>query len=292
LPATTYLVEIISTSYGCGSSAYSSSFTTIGECIVPNNISVSYNTTEVTISWDDLPSASTFDILYNFGQGYNITTTSSNTITLSLNGASNNVFYVRSNCTDGQQSEWSDLQSFSVSCNTPTDLSITNSGTDVTLDWQGTSSLYKLVYNYGTGWNVVYPTTSDYQISNVPIGSTVTVYIRAICDQETNFVSPWLFDTYFTVSGGKMAIDQEWSFDLYPNPSRGLVSMQISSVSDKMDIQIKLIDAFGKEVYFEQKSIKNDTEILEVDLHHLAKGIYFLQIISANDVKSERLILQ
>jgi hypothetical protein len=59
-----------------------------------------------------------------------------------------------------------------------------------------------------------------------------------------------------------------------------------------MDIQIKLIDAFGKEVYFEQKSIKNDTEILEVDLHHLAKGIYFLQIISANDVKSERLILQ
>ena len=48
-PSTTYEVEITSNAYGCESSVFSSSFTTIEDCITPENIFLSANPFEVTL---------------------------------------------------------------------------------------------------------------------------------------------------------------------------------------------------------------------------------------------------
>ena len=63
-PSTTYEIEITSTAYGCESEVFSSSFTTGVDCIVPENISLTATPFEVTLSWDALDGADSYNILF------------------------------------------------------------------------------------------------------------------------------------------------------------------------------------------------------------------------------------
>ena len=120
-----------------------------------------------------------------------------------MSGAITNTFYVRVNCPDGQQSAWSTAQSFTLSCEAPSNVSASNVGTDVTIDWDGSASSYTLLYNAGGAWMVVNSIDSEYSISNVSIKSNVIFYIKSVCHEESNFVSGWTAGSYATTSGGE-----------------------------------------------------------------------------------------
>ena len=62
--STTYDVEITSTAYGCESEVFSASFTTIVDCMTPENISLTATPFNVTLSWDALASADSYFIIY------------------------------------------------------------------------------------------------------------------------------------------------------------------------------------------------------------------------------------
>ena len=290
-PSTTYEVEITSTAYGCESDVFTGSFTTILDCITPENIEVDYNLSDATITWDEVIGSLSYEILYNFGSGYTSVYTESNSITLPLSGATNNIFYIRVHCTDGQSSAWSEIQSFILTCDAPYDIVASNSGTNLTIDWEGSAPLYRLIYNVGYGWTNVYPTSSEYSIPNVSVGTNVTFYIRSICDDETNFFSSWSLGTYTTVSGERLL--QEISFDVnvYPNPTNGLFNISFDEAVDQ-PIDILLVDAFGKEVYNKRFDINLRKEVIDIDISSYAKGIYILKLICDDTVKSERIILQ
>ena len=288
--STTYTVEITSSAYGCESTVFSSSFTTLFDCIVPENIEVNYNLFEATISWEDLGGSVSYEILYNFGLGYNTVTTESNSITLNLSGATTNIFYLRAHCSDDQQSEWSIVQSFVLSCDAPSNIVVSNSGTDLTIDWDGSAQMYRLIYNAGSGWTNVYPTVSNYTVSNVPIGTNVTYYIRSICDDETNFLSSWASGSYTTLSGGKIAQKNSFIVHVYPNPTDGLVNISFDKVM-KQTINVRLVDAFGKEVYRKQFNLDFETSFIDFDISNYSKGVYFLQLVTNDIVKTERIVL-
>ena len=83
-PSTTYDVEIISSSYGCESDAYSSSFTTEEDCIAPLNISLSATPVDVTLSWDELVGADSYKIVYKLpNSGWQSVEVTDNFLTLS-----------------------------------------------------------------------------------------------------------------------------------------------------------------------------------------------------------------
>ena len=289
-PSTTYNIEITSSAYGCESEVFSSSFTTIFDCIVPENIEVNYNLSEATITWDDLGASVSYEILYNFGSGYTSAYTESNSITLALSGATTNIFYLRAHCSDDQQSAWSTVQTFVLSCDAPSDIVVYNSGTDLTIDWEGSAPLYRLIYNVGNGWVNVYPTVSDYTVSGVPIGTHVTYYIRSICDDETNFFSSWASGSYTTLSGGKIAQDNSFEIEVYPNPTDGLVNISFDKIIEQ-NVNVRLVDAFGKEVYRKQFNVGFETSVIDFDISNYAKGVYFLQLVSDDIVKTERIVL-
>ena len=289
--STTYDIVITSVSFGCESEAFSSQFTTLSECLSPTNISVSNTTTSATISWDEMANAQSYEILYDFGNGFVSESTESNSVTLDLSAASSYEFYLKTICSDEQESDWSELQSFTVSCDEPDNLEFSNEGTDVTIDWDGNATEYWLIYNYGNGWNYVYPTESEYSLSNVAIGSTIYVYIRSLCDSENNFVSSWASDSYTTVSGAKLAQSQSPTFELYPNPTNGEVS--ISFVNDnKSDYQLLIVDAFGKEVYNQYIGTEMLSTQFNVNLSNYSKGVYIVKIIGDQATFTRRLILQ
>ena len=289
-PSTTYEIEITSTAYGCESEVFSGSFTTIFDCLVPENIDVEYNISEATISWDDLGGSVSYEILYNFGAGYTSVFTESNSITLSLSGATTNVFYIRAHCPNDQQSAWSAIQSFTVTCDSPTDIIVSNSGTVLTFDWEGSAPMYRLIYNVGNGWVNVYPTDSEYIISGVPVGTNVIYYIRSICDDETNFFSSWTSGSYITLSGGKIAQENLFEIEVYPNPTRGLVNINFDKIIEQ-NVTISLVDAFGKEVYRNKFNVGFETSIIDFDISNYPKGVYFLQMVSDDIIKTERIVL-
>ena len=90
--------------YGCESEVFSSSFTTGVDCIVPENISLTATPFEVTLSWDALDGADSYNIVYNLpGTGWQATTVTDNFFTLSHDGNGLAYFYVRSCKTQDRQ---------------------------------------------------------------------------------------------------------------------------------------------------------------------------------------------
>lgn len=65
------------------------------------------------------------------------------------------------------------------------------------------------------------------------------------------------------------------NFKLYPNPTNSILNIEISDYTlHENDLQVKLYDVTGKEVY---TSVINKQK-LNLDLSYLEKGIYFIQI--------------
>ena len=290
-PNTTYDIQISSISFGCESEVYSAQFTTELECLSPTNISVDNTTSSATISWDENSYAESYEVLYNFGNGFETASTSSTTITLEMGSANSYDFYVRSICSDDIISEWSELQSFTVTCDEPSNISFSNEGTDLTIDWDGNAPEYWLIYNYGSGWTYAYPAESEIVISEVPVGSTIYIYLRALCDADNNFVSSWASDVYTTVSGGKIAQLESSEFEVYPNPTSGLVNINFVN-TQPTDYQLLIVDAYGKEVYKDQIVSEMLDSQFNIDLSNYSKGVYIVKIIGNQATYTRRLILQ
>lgn len=70
---------------------------------------------------------------------------------------------------------------------------------------------------------------------------------------------------------------------LYPNPSTGIVT-----IATEKEVQVKIIDVFGKVVY----SNNNVSNNYSVDVSNLSKGIYLVKINNENTYTTEKLILK
>lgn len=76
---------------------------------------------------------------------------------------------------------------------------------------------------------------------------------------------------------------------VYPNPTSSLFHMNIQGFVGKLDMSI--VDMTGKAVYSEKLEIDNNFN-KDVDVSNLAKGVYYLKMISENGVRTEKLIVQ
>lgn len=79
-------------------------------------------------------------------------------------------------------------------------------------------------------------------------------------------------------------------FGIYPNPSNGLFKLQMN-VEGSQKFQLKLQDIQGREIYREELNV-NESIIKDYDFANLAKGVYFLNIQSGEESKTEKLIIK
>lgn len=86
-------------------------------------------------------------------------------------------------------------------------------------------------------------------------------------------------------------VANETGFNVYPNPSNGIFTVSVSNSNSKK-FSISVIDILGKNVF--QLSDKNSlTEYrIQIDLGHLASGIYSIKLTTENNVKTQKLIVQ
>lgn len=79
--------------------------------------------------------------------------------------------------------------------------------------------------------------------------------------------------------------------NFYPNPTSGKFKLDFSLESQK-DVNIKVLDAAGKEVYTETLKDFSGNYSNEIDISGNKKGIYFIVINQADKVFSKKIIME
>ncbi len=86
----------------------------------------------------------------------------------------------------------------------------------------------------------------------------------------------------YSITSGKKSINAP-NLKLYPNPTSGIVTLTTSNDAES----ITIINSVGQLVY----TTKAQTE-MELNLSHLAKGVYMVQVQSSKGVSTQRLVIQ
>ena len=194
---------------GCSatSSAINVTVTTIP---IPTNLtSGNISFTSATLSWDNIPSISLYEIRYrvNAGAWLNIVISNNSVNSSALTSNTTYEWEVRAICPNNSNlaSAWSATQTFTtLGCTDVTGLNVTNILLDrATLNWNATSTAnsYDILFSeVGGSWQY---------ISGIPTNSrlktglnTATSYlwkVRSVCSTDTSLVSNWsVVDTFST----------------------------------------------------------------------------------------------
>jgi PKD repeat protein len=87
------------------------------------------------------------------------------------------------------------------------------------------------------------------------------------------------------------AIEESKSFDIYPNPSKGIFSVDIKSdLIQEFEIEIS---SYNSTVLYSQEFInKSQSDAIQIDLRHLSKGIYLLKMSTNSDTFIKKIIIK
>jgi hypothetical protein len=78
---------------------------------------------------------------------------------------------------------------------------------------------------------------------------------------------------------------------LYPNPTSGLLNMQIQS-AETQDMQIRVMNMLGEVLYTEKLNVISGTQQKALDFTGYPKGIYILQVLTKTESAAQRFILK
>ena len=81
------------------------------------------------------------------------------------------------------------------------------------------------------------------------------------------------------------------SFEIYPNPNNGLLTIEFKDNNSKMN-QINIINLTGEIIFTENVKSSNDMYKKLIDLSNTAKGIYFVKVISEFGEVNKKLVIQ
>ena len=153
---------------------------------------------------------------------------------------------------------------------------------DTNVIWAGTEiGLFESVDN-GETWLYAdngLPAVSIWQIEVV--GNTIVV--------ATHGRGIWTLEEEITPVRDEAVKDA--SLSIYPNPATDVVHLKYTS-SDPGDIEVKILDLSGKEVYGTTFSVNSSGIQKEIDIRHLSAGIYILQIDNQKELTSKKLIVK
>ncbi|MBN8703636.1 MAG: PKD domain-containing protein [Bacteroidetes bacterium] len=87
--------------------------------------------------------------------------------------------------------------------------------------------------------------------------------------------------------------DERLMYNVFPTISSDFVTIQIFDNTSTNNITIKLVDALGKTVLIQNgKAIETDSNNMSLNISHLAKGIYTLNIINNSNARQFKVIKQ
>ena len=209
-------------------------------------------------------------------------------------------------CTDGQ-TLWSDTLEFTTpSCPAVSDVSVSNiTAHSALISWQApTSGPWIVTYGasgflQGQGETVIVPSPGEetdsvtFLLENLAADTTYDLYVRTLCTGGK--MSVWSDRVSFstTLDGIVENENSKNSIEIYPNPTRGKVSVH----SALPLVSVSVTDMIGHQVYtqtfFRQSclapsetrpatKVEQSNRTITIDLSQLPQGAYFLSLTTAD----------
>ncbi len=134
--------------------------------------------------------------------------------------------------------------------------------------------------------NAIYtPGEEDIAAGNV----TLTLYAKAVepCQGEDTDALSLLIDPCTYVNDlDKPDID----FNLYPNPTSGIVNVSISTVAD-LNFEISVLNLQGQRVFTGNMKTQNGKYVNQLDFSYFPAGIYYIEINSGDTSTTKKVVL-
>ncbi|MFZ4401949.1 MAG: T9SS type A sorting domain-containing protein, partial [Bacteroidales bacterium] len=94
----------------------------------------------------------------------------------------------------------------------------------------------------------------------------------------------------YVSSVGISEIEKSVNYRIYPNPTKGLICIEIDFLSEKSELIIYNLQ--GETIFNEMINKSKKQLIMEINLNSFPKGIYFVKIKNDKFIKVKKLILQ
>ncbi len=288
----------------CSSSSYSPwvqySFWTLPPCDPPSNVKLTNLTpTSVTISWDTVSSATSYDYIVNNDPSSPVSATGWTTVNappVLLTGLVENTKYyvhLRSNCPVGEVSNWI-LDSFMtpVPCREP-ELQMANIGVnEAVVYWDPVPTVLWYEYDVSRhasppGLGTKYQFTSLHMSALNP-GANCYMHVRSFCTSNgTESYSPWETISFKTWQVGVDNLQSESSgIRVYPSPVTDQATIEIHGRVPQ-DARIELADLTGR--ILQRIPVQSSRQV--ISMAGLSSGWYWIQY-SGDGIKENRRILK
>jgi hypothetical protein len=173
------------------------------------------------------------------------------------------------------------------------------------VSWTGSDCAtgYNYMYRDPLGvWSAPSTTTNtSFSLSGLSPASQYLTRIRTRCaSPNPEATSAWV---YFTiVTGLPMGLTENsdpqqnsttstaFALDIYPNPGNGIFNIRLDSNTDEQ-VSITVLDGIGKQVYTTQWTVFEGQTIDQVDLSHLANGVYQVQVRHNDQLLTRKVVM-
>ena len=203
-------------------------------------------------------------------------------------------------------SGWGEFSGFTTEANcsaSPTNLStIAGNGanTALTMSWNSPQSgnpdhYFLELTNESTGqiwaWNNIAGNSNSKTKYGLTNGHNYSWRIRGACGTNgTSWATSFTAPAYYTLGGQRMA-SPITNLEVYPNPSKGMFSINFES-KESRNIEISITNYLGEKVFKQEVSNLINTYNRTIDLSNKANGIYLLSIKTNNKIFNKKIVIQ
>lgn len=177
----------------------------------------------------------------------------------------------------------------SSSCDAPQNLTINYiTHNSATANWTSTATNWTLEigpagFTHGNG--ATYTAQNPlYTFTNLSPNTSYDVYVRANCTGGAT--SSWVQASFTTTNSTGIGENELSCLTVFPNPTTGIVRCTVNS--DLTNARLQVLDVYGK-LLMEQPVTEATTYL---DLSNRASGVYFLRVVSDNQVVTTQKIVR
>jgi len=84
-------------------------------------------------------------------------------------------------------------------------------------------------------------------------------------------------------------IPNSFNFQIYPNPTSGIITISINGINNNPDLQIT--DIQGKVIFTRKLTCDNQSYTKKIDLSAFPKGVYFVKLISESSLEIKKVVI-